>query len=79
MGVWNRRYAENILREMDADAKLGLWSASDSRLALARERTRGFPRALEALFAILSADRDTTLEEILAGPLPDNVTVESGR
>ena len=70
-------YAENILREMDADGKLGLRSATDERLALARERTRGFPRALEALFAILSADRDTTLEEILAGtsiPLPENVT-----
>ncbi len=69
-------YAENILREMDADGKLGLKSAPAERLALARERTRGFPRALEALFAILSADRDTTLEEILAGPLPENVTVD---
>ena len=59
---------------MDADGKLGLKSATNERLALARERTRGFPRALEALFAILSADRDTTLEEILAGSLPENVT-----
>ena len=70
-------HAENILREMDTDGKLGLRTATDERLALARERTRGFPRALEALFAILSADRDTTLEEILAGtstPLPENVT-----
>ncbi len=67
-------YAETILREMDADGKLGLKSATDERLALARERTRGFPRALEALVAILSADRDTTLEEFLAGPLPENVT-----
>src|SRR5207248_8308738 len=39
-------YAENILRAMDADGKLGLKSAPDERLALARERTRGFPRAL---------------------------------
>ena len=70
-------YAENILREMDADGKLGLKSATDARLALARERTRGFPRALEAVYAILSADRDTTLEEIVAGAstaLPENVT-----
>ena len=36
-------YAENILREMDADGKLGLKSAPDERLAMARERTRGFP------------------------------------
>jgi tetratricopeptide (TPR) repeat protein len=69
-------YAENILREMDVDGKLGLKSAPAERLALARMRTRGFPRALEALFAILSADRDTTLEEFLAGPLPANVTEE---
>ena len=70
-------YAENILREMDGDGKLGLKTATDERLGLAREQTRGFPRALEALFAILSADRDTILEEALAGaaaPLPENVT-----
>jgi tetratricopeptide (TPR) repeat protein len=69
-------YAENILREMDVDGKLGLKTAPAELLALARERTRGFPRALEALFAILSADRDTTLEEVLArasGLLPENV------
>ena len=58
-------YAENILREMDADSKLGLKTAPVNLLSEARERTRGFPRALEALFAILSADRDTTLPEIL--------------
>jgi len=58
-------YAENILREMDADGKLGLKTASDAILNEARERTRGYPRALEALFAILSADRDTSLQEVL--------------
>jgi tetratricopeptide (TPR) repeat protein len=70
-------YAENILRELDADGKLGLKSASEAQLALARERTRGFPRALEALYAILAADRDTTLEEILnatSGERRDHVT-----
>jgi tetratricopeptide (TPR) repeat protein len=69
-------YAENILREMDADGKVGLKGAPDDLLNEARERTRGYPRALEALFAILSADRDTTLREILddtARVLPDNV------
>lgn len=69
-------YAENILREMDADGKVGLKSAPAELLAEARVRTRGYPRALEALFAILSADRDTTLPEILsdtAHMLPDNV------
>lgn len=69
-------YAEMLLREMDADGKLGLKTAPDNLLKEARERTRGFPRALEALFAILSADRDTSLQEILANTeklLPENV------
>jgi tetratricopeptide (TPR) repeat protein len=69
-------YAENILREMDADGKVGLKNAPDRLLSQARERTQGNPRALEALFAILSADRDTTFPEILADTkkiLPDNV------
>lgn len=69
-------YAENILREMDVDGKVGLKTAPDALLAETRERTRGYPRALEALFAILSADRDTSLQEILdnaARLLPENV------
>lgn len=59
-------FAENILREMDSDGKLGLRDASGELLREARERTRGFPRALEALFATLSADRSVTLSELLA-------------
>ncbi len=69
-------YAENILRAMDADGKVGLRDAPDKLLAEARQRTRGFPRALEHLFGILSADRDTSLQEILentSGVLPDQV------
>lgn len=58
-------YAENILREMDVDGKVGLQAASPELLDEARRRTRGYPRALEALFAILSADRYTTLSEVL--------------
>jgi tetratricopeptide (TPR) repeat protein len=72
-------YAENILREMDADGKVGLKSAPEQLLTEVRTRTLGYPRALEAFFAILSADRYTTLEEVLAkaeGYLPENV-VES--
>jgi tetratricopeptide (TPR) repeat protein len=72
-------YAENILREMDADGKVGLKAAPDELLNEARERTRGYPRALEALFAILSADRDTTLRDILddtTNLLPENVVRE---
>ena len=68
--------AENILREMDADGKVGLKSAPEALLDQARRRTRGFPKALEALFGILSADRDTSLHEILddtKGLLPQKV------
>ncbi|MBL7091104.1 TIR domain-containing protein [Acidovorax sp.] len=58
-------YAENILREMDVDGKVGLRDAPADLLDEARQRTLGYPRALEALFAILSADRYTTLREVL--------------
>jgi tetratricopeptide (TPR) repeat protein len=57
--------AENVLRELDRDGTLGLRDASDELLGLARERTRGFPRALEALKAILATDRTTTLSTVL--------------
>lgn len=43
----------------------GLRDAPEALLSEARERTRGNPRALEHLYGILSADRDTTLQEIL--------------
>jgi len=68
--------AVKVLREMDADGKVGLSSASEELLTKAWERTLGFPRALEALYSILSTDRDTTLEELVgdaARLLPDNV------
>jgi tetratricopeptide (TPR) repeat protein len=68
-------FAENILRAMDADGKVGLRDAPAALLREAQTRTRGYPRALEALFAILSADRDTSLGEVLAQTeaLPEGV------
>jgi tetratricopeptide (TPR) repeat protein len=68
-------YAEQVLRARDPDGRLGLLTADDELLGRARERTRGYPRALEALAAILSADRDTTLPELLdqTAGLPGNV------
>jgi tetratricopeptide (TPR) repeat protein len=68
-------YAERVLRARDPDGRLGLKTAPDELLDQARERTRGYPRALEALAAILSADRDTTLPELLdqTAGLPGNV------
>lgn len=68
-----QKYAVEMLREMDVDGKLGLKSADAEALKRAYERTLGFPRALEALFAILASDRYTTLEELLAMPTPVNV------
>jgi tetratricopeptide (TPR) repeat protein len=68
--------AENILRMMDADGKLGLQSAPAELLHEACVRTQGYPRALEALYAILAADRDTSLQEILsdtASMLPETI------
>ena len=59
-------YAEQVLRARDPDGRLGLKTASDELLDQARQRTRGYPRALEALTAILAADRNTTLPELLA-------------
>jgi len=66
-------YAENVLREMDANGRVGLKTAPDALLNKAREMTRGYPRALEALYAILSVDRYTTLEELLEISLPEEV------
>jgi tetratricopeptide (TPR) repeat protein len=68
-------YAEEVLRAMDTNGILGLRTAPTTLLTEAKKRTRGFPRALEALAAILAADRDTTLPELLADtePMPENV------
>ena len=66
-------YAENVLREMDVDGRVGLKTAPDALLKVAREKTRGYPRALEALYAILSVDRYTTLEELFEISLPEEV------
>ncbi|MDZ4721274.1 MAG: TIR domain-containing protein, partial [Roseiflexaceae bacterium] len=66
-------YAEHVLRAGDPTGLLGLRDASDARLAPACAFTRGYPRALEALTAALNADRASTLEELLAGPAPENV------
>lgn len=69
-------HAENVLRALDVDGKVGLTTAPEVLLDQVRQRTRGFPKALEALFAILSADRSTSLTELLEDTrklLPENV------
>lgn len=67
-------HAENMLREMDVDGRLGLAQADAARLGQVRELTRGYPRALEAVYGWLNADRDATLEQLLKTQAPDNVT-----
>lgn len=67
------KYAVEMLRQMDKDGTLGVKDASEDLLMLAYERTRGFPKAIEALHQILASDRYTTLDELLAMPLPENV------
>ncbi|HEY0607400.1 MAG TPA: TIR domain-containing protein, partial [Herpetosiphonaceae bacterium] len=57
--------ATSLLRSLDADGKLGLRDAPGDLLAQAAERTSGEPRALAALVAILAADREATLQELL--------------
>jgi tetratricopeptide (TPR) repeat protein len=54
-----------MLRDMDADGKVGLKIADDALLEEAWKRTRRYPRALEHLFGILSADRDAALQDVL--------------
>ena len=57
--------AVKVLHGLDRDGGLGLRDAAPQLLAAACGRTRGFPRALEALAAILAADRDASLPGLL--------------
>ena len=69
-------HAENMLKGLDIDGKLSIKNAPMELLSRARVRTRGYPRALEALAGILSADFNTTLEELIIDdnvPLPEDV------
>jgi tetratricopeptide (TPR) repeat protein len=70
-----KSFAVQVLRERDPDGVLGLRDAPDEMLAEAARRVRGFPRALEALAAILAVDRTATVAELLERTkrLPDNV------
>jgi tetratricopeptide (TPR) repeat protein len=70
--------AETVLRELDEDGTLGLRDASDELLAGLRVHTRGFPRALEAVKAILDGDRTLTPSDLLdrTRDLPEDRVVE---
>ena len=57
--------AQIVLRELDDDGRLGLRDAPDELLDGLREHTRGFPRALEAVKAILDGDDTLTPADLL--------------
>jgi tetratricopeptide (TPR) repeat protein len=66
--------AENVLRELDEDGRLGLRDASDDLLDGLRRLTLGVPRALEAVKAILEGDGILTPRDLLdrTGRLPED-------
>jgi len=70
-------YAENVLRELDADGHLGLKGASEDLLKKIRDTTRGFPKALETFYAILSADRSTSIQELLKTIIPTETLTQT--
>ena len=57
--------AEMVLRALDDDGRLGLRDAPEELLDGLRRHTRGFPRALEAVKAILDGDRTLTPRDLL--------------
>jgi tetratricopeptide (TPR) repeat protein len=57
--------AENVLRDLDDDGQLGLRDAPDALLDGLRRYTRGYPRALEAVKAILDGDDTLTPQDLL--------------
>jgi tetratricopeptide (TPR) repeat protein len=57
--------AENVLRELDEGGRLGLRDAPGELLNRLRLLTRGFPRGLEAVKAILDGDRTLTPQDLV--------------
>ena len=71
--------AETVLRELDDDGHLGLRGAPDELLDGLRRHTRGFPRALEAVKAILeNGDGTLTPRDLLdrTRQLPEDQVVQ---
>ena len=70
--------AQTVLRELDDDGRLGLRDAPDELLDRLRRHTRGFPRALEAVKAILDGDGTLTPEHLLdrTRHLPEDQVVQ---
>ena len=71
--------AQIVLRSLDDDGHLGLRDAAEELLDGLREHTRGFPRALEAVKAILDGDATLTPRDLLdrTRHLPENQVVQA--
>ena len=70
--------AQTVLRELDGDGCLGLRDAPDELLDGLRRHTRGVPRALEAVKAILDGDDTLTPADLLdrTRQLPEDQVVQ---
>ncbi len=70
--------AQIVLRALDADGHLGLRDAPDELLDGLCQHTRGFPRALEAVKAILDGDPTLTPRDLLdrTRDLPEDQVVQ---
>ena len=70
--------AQTVLRELDDDGRLGLRDAPEELLDGLRRHTRGFPRALEAVKAILDGDDTLTPRDLLdrTRHLPEDQVVQ---
>ena len=70
--------AQMVLRELDDDGHLGLRDADDGLLDGLRAHTRGFPRALEAVKAILDGDPTLTPRDVVdrTRDLPEDRVVQ---
>ncbi len=70
--------AQTVLRELDDDGRLGLRDAPEELLDGLRRHTRGFPRALEAVKAILDGDETLTPRDLLdrTRRLPEDQVVQ---
>ena len=70
--------AQIVLRALDDDGRLGLRDAPDDLLDGLRRHTRGFPRALEAVKAILDGDHTLTPHDLLdrTRRLPEDQVVQ---
>ena len=70
--------AQIVLRALDGDGRLGLREASEELLDGLCRQTRGFPRALEAVKAILDTDDTVTPRDLLdrTRQLPEDQVVQ---